>query len=58
MLLTLYNFINRKKTLKLISQILKDSGAESNLINISLREKKLVPTPPPGLSSIVTKRDI
>tara|TARA_B100001175_G_scaffold76821_1_gene64195 strand:+ start:20679 stop:21434 length:756 start_codon:yes stop_codon:yes gene_type:complete len=56
MILTLYNFIDRKKTLQIISNILKNLDAHENLINIVLRENKLVPTPPPGSEEIVTTR--
>jgi len=58
MLLTLFNFINRKKTLIIISQILKKLNASDDLIEIVLRNKKLVPTPPPGLSDIVQNRKV
>jgi lipopolysaccharide/colanic/teichoic acid biosynthesis glycosyltransferase len=56
MILTLYNFIDRKKTLQIISNILKNLDAPENLINVVLRENKLVPTPPPGREEIVTTR--
>lgn len=58
MILTLFNFINRTKTLKVISNNLKNLGADDDLVEIVLRRKKLVPTPPPGLTTIVLNRDI
>ena len=56
MVLTLYNFLNREKTLTIISNILRNKGAEEELVNIVLRKDKLVPMPPPGSNTIVTSR--
>jgi len=56
MLLTLYNFVNREKTLNIISSILSKNNAPDELINIVLRRDKLIPTAPPGASSIVKNR--
>ena len=58
MILTLYNFVNREKTLNIISDTLFSLNAEDNLIQVVLRKNKLVPTPPPGLSTIVKERNI
>lgn len=58
MILTLYNFVNRKRTLEIISNTLSSLNAEDNLVRVVLRKDKLVPTPPPGLSSIVEQRNI
>lgn len=56
MFLTLFNFVDRKRTLIIISQILKKLNASHDLTEIVLRDKKLVPTSPPGLSHIVENR--
>lgn len=56
MILTLYNFVNREKTLEIISNTIKNLGAPENLVNIVLRKDKLVPTPPPGSNKIVSTR--
>tara|TARA_A100001011_G_scaffold340556_1_gene372769 strand:- start:9212 stop:9961 length:750 start_codon:yes stop_codon:yes gene_type:complete len=56
MFLTLFNFVDRKRTLIIISQILKKLNASHDLTEIVLRNRKLVPTPPPGLSYIVENR--
>lgn len=56
MILTLYNFVNREKTLEIISNTINNLGAPENLVNIVLRKNKLVPTPPPGSNKIVTTR--
>lgn len=56
MVFTLYNFINREKTLELISKTIKNLGAPENLVSLVLRKNKLEPTPPPGSDTIVTSR--
>ena len=56
--LTAYNFINRKKTLHIISNILKKLGASNELQNIALRKEKLIPMAPLGSSEIVLSRKI
>jgi lipopolysaccharide/colanic/teichoic acid biosynthesis glycosyltransferase len=56
--LTAYNFINRKKTLHIISNILKKLGASNELQNIALRKEKLIPMAPLGSSEIVSSRKI
>lgn len=58
MILTLYNFLNRTRTLQIISNILQKLNADKELVEIVLRNKDLIPTPPPGSDSIVIKRDI
>ena len=58
MILTLYNFVDREKTLTIISNTLSNLNADKNLVKIVLRNNKLVPTPPPGMSSVVKDRKI
>jgi len=57
MILTLYNFVDRTKTLQIISNTLQKLDAEKDLVEIVLRNKDLIPTPPPGSDSIVLKRN-
>lgn len=57
-MLTVYSFINKRKTLKIISNILESLKADIKLVNIVLRKNDLVPTAPPGSSTIVTGRNI
>ena len=57
MILTLYNFLDRNKTLQIISNTLQKLDAEKDLVEIVLRNKDLIPTPPPGSDSIVLNRD-
>lgn len=56
--LTAYSFINRKKTLQIISNILENLNAKPNLVDIVLRKNDLIPTPPPGSSDIVKERKL
>lgn len=56
MILTLYNFVDREKTLEIISKTIKNLDAPEHLVNLVLRKNKLVPTPPPGSDEIVTTR--
>ena len=58
MILTLYNFVDRKRTLEIISNTLSNLNAEDNLVRVVLRNNRLVPTPPPGLTIIVEQRNI
>ena len=55
-LVTVLSIFSRKKSLKLLNQILKLYNAPIEIINISKRNTKLVPTPPPGSDQIVLKR--
>jgi lipopolysaccharide/colanic/teichoic acid biosynthesis glycosyltransferase len=57
-MLTVYSFINKRKTLKIISNILESLKADIKLVNIVLRKNDLIPTPPPGSSTIVAERSI
>lgn len=55
--LTILSMVNRKASLKMISKIVKKISNNQELSKICLREKKLVPTPPPGNQEIVQSRD-
>ncbi len=55
-LATILSIFSRKKSLKLLNIILKSYNAPIEIINISKRNTKLVPTPPPGSDQIVLKR--
>ena len=57
-MLTVYSFVNKRKTLKIISNILESLKADIQLVNIVLRDNDLVPTPPPGSLTIVEERNI
>ena len=46
--LTLLSIFSRKFSLLLISKLLERLGASKEIVNISLRNKKLTPTPPQG----------
>lgn len=54
--ITFVSIINRKYALSLIKFILQQLNAGPDLIRIAMRQDKLVPTPPPGATEIVTTR--
>ena len=55
-LLTINNFISRESTLNALSNILFKLKAEDCLVSIVKRKEELIPTPPPGASSVVSSR--
>lgn len=58
LLITFVVIFSRKWALRLLGGLLVKSNAEDNLINISSRNSKLVPTPPPGSNEIVKSRNL
>ena len=54
--LTLLSFLNRRKALKIISNLVFKISNDKYLAEVCLRESDLKPYPPPGLSDIVQKR--
>lgn len=54
--LTILSIISREKALKRITGILKNIKVSNDIVKISQRQEKLVPTPPPGSHQIVTER--
>ena len=57
MILTAISVISKQNALNSINKILVKFSAEDKLIEISKRENKLTPCPPPGSDSIVTSRE-
>ena len=55
--LTVIAIVSREKALLNLSQLLIKLNADDELVRISLRKDKLVPTPPPGATRIVTNRE-
>jgi lipopolysaccharide/colanic/teichoic acid biosynthesis glycosyltransferase len=55
--LTALAVVSRYRALAGVSALLERLGAESELVMISKREVKLVPTQPPGATKIVTNRE-
>lgn len=53
---TLISILNRNVALKYVSTILKKHNASEFLIKIAQRKEKLVPSPPPGSTTIVKDR--
>ncbi len=54
--LTFLSIFSRKLSLLFISKLLKRLGASREIINISIRNKKLTPSIPPGGNAIVKSR--
>ena len=54
---TLVSIFSRHKALNYVSNEIKRLGGSNDLIELSLREKPLVPMPPPGAINIVTNRE-
>ena len=57
-LLTIFAFVNKRKTLNLIVRILRNYETPEEIIEIARRNKKLIPMAPPGLKDIVYSREI
>lgn len=55
-LLTVAALFSRKKALWGVNRLLKQLDAPADVIRVSKREDQLVPSPPPGASSVVTSR--
>lgn len=55
-MLTLLTIISRQRALDAVSGMLKEMGAEADLVRIALRKDPLVPLPPPGFDHIITAR--
>lgn len=55
-LLTIVSFFSRKLALQQLNKILESLNVSKEIIKISMRQDKLVPTPPPGAMQIVTER--
>jgi lipopolysaccharide/colanic/teichoic acid biosynthesis glycosyltransferase len=56
-ILTPVSFVWRQAALRGVAWLLTRLHAPAELIEVSLRQKPLVPTPPPGSDAIVTSRD-
>ncbi len=55
-ILTLISVISRSRALTLLNLLLRLMGANPELLEMALRKKDLIPTPPPGSNKIVTSR--
>lgn len=54
--ITIIAILSKSTALKLINNILKKLKADSELINVCLREHELTPAIPPGMKEVVTSR--
>ena len=57
-LLTIFAFINKSKTLSLIVRILRSYETPEEIIEMARRNNKLTPMAPPGLKDIIYSREI
>ena len=56
-LLTVRNSINRQNALNGVAQLLAKYGAPASMVEIAKRITPIVPSPPPGMTSIITSRE-
>ena len=56
--LTVVNALNRERALEGVARILQRHGAPEDLGRLARRQDDLAPSPPPGLDSLVTTRDV
>tara|TARA_Y100000991_G_C21969835_1_gene348795 strand:+ start:1943 stop:2668 length:726 start_codon:yes stop_codon:yes gene_type:complete len=54
--ITFINIFSRRRSLILVTYLLKKIGASNKIIEIASRKSPLVPSPPPGSDDIVKKR--
>ena len=57
-LLTIFAFVNKRKTLNMIARILRSFETPDEIIEMARRNNKLTPMAPPGLKNIVFSREI
>ena len=57
-LLTIFAFVNKRKTLNLIVRILRSYETPEEIIEMARRNNKLTPMAPPGLKDIIYSREI
>ena len=55
--LTIFSFINKRKTLNLIVRILRNFETSDEIIEMARRNYKLTPIAPPGLQDIIYSRE-
>ena len=56
--LTVISVLSRRNALSLNARYLKYIGAPYELVKLAIRDSVLIPTPPPGMTTIVTSRDL
>lgn len=56
-LLTVRNSINRQSALNGVAQLLAKYGAPASMVELAKRTTPIVPSPPPGMTSIITSRE-
>lgn len=56
--LTLLSAVNRRAALDRVAALVAELGATPDLIEVAARQKPLQPAPPPGMTTVVTRRDV
>ncbi|NQV96342.1 MAG: sugar transferase [Acidimicrobiaceae bacterium] len=56
-LLTFRNSINRQSALNGVAQLLAKYGAPASMVELAKRTTPIIPSPPPGMTSIITSRE-
>ena len=57
-LLTIFAFVNKRKTLNMIVRILRSFETPEEIVEMARRNNKLTPMAPPGLKDIIYSREI
>ena len=57
-LLTIFAFVNKRKTLNMIARILRSFETPDEIVEMARRNNKLTPMAPPGLKDIIYSREI
>ena len=57
-LLTIFSFVNKRKTLNMIVRILRSFETSEEIVEMARRNNKLTPMAPPGLKDIIYSREI
>ena len=57
-LLTIFAFVNKRKTLNMIVRILRSFETSEEIVEMARRNNKLTPMAPPGLKDIIYSREI
>ena len=55
-LMTVVAIFNKHKAISMVNKFLVKNSADTELVNVCLRQEDLQPSPPPGADEIVTSR--
>ena len=54
--MTVVAIFNKHKAISMVNKFLVKNSADTELVNVCLRQEDLQPSPPPGADEIVTSR--